>query len=234
MSGEQDPRRTVAWQKLRKIVRTRGAEANEPCVRCGQPINYALSGRDRWGPTVDHLSPIGLGADALPDPSRLGNAHRACNSSAGATLGNRMRGQARARAKANGQPMPRKPKPKPVPKATQQTGPQPARLIYAREAGAHPGAPNHPIEFQGPDDLADNLHPVEWLHFTDTADRGWWIRSAPCLLGGCHCAAEATTDPDDLNIPPTPEPCDHEHGPCADVTDCECECIDYVEGGPLL
>jgi hypothetical protein len=64
------------------------------CFRCSGPVDLGLSGNRPDGPTVDHAAPLALGGELL-DESGFQLAHRRCNLSAGATLGNRMRGRAR-------------------------------------------------------------------------------------------------------------------------------------------
>jgi 5-methylcytosine-specific restriction endonuclease McrA len=62
----------------------------DPCWRCGQPM-YKTQALER-----DHLTARALGGT----DGHAVLAHARCNRSAGAKLGNRMRGQRRAAAKA--------------------------------------------------------------------------------------------------------------------------------------
>lgn len=53
------------------------------CHLCGRPVDLALSGNARWGPTIDHIVPISKGG-----PDVLYNvalAHRSCNCARGAS-----------------------------------------------------------------------------------------------------------------------------------------------------
>jgi hypothetical protein len=64
----------------------------QPCARCGRPIT-SLTMTDRRGRTV---SAVDLGhVDGSGKTAYAGLEHRFCSRSAGAKLGNRMRGQAR-------------------------------------------------------------------------------------------------------------------------------------------
>jgi hypothetical protein len=81
-----DPRRSWAWQKLRKQRVQLGRLNGEVCVRCGRPIDYTLKGNQRWGPSVDHLHPLQLGGVALPPLEALAMAHFRCNSAHGARV----------------------------------------------------------------------------------------------------------------------------------------------------
>jgi hypothetical protein len=80
-------RNSWAWRKLRQQRLALARTNNEPCCRCGQPIDYALSGASKWGPTCDHLDPTSQGHPELTTPDRLGPAHRQCNISHGGKLG---------------------------------------------------------------------------------------------------------------------------------------------------
>lgn len=72
--AEQAPR----FARERRAI---AATLPQPCVRCGHDVNR----EDRWD--VDHVPALALDPDAPAYP-----AHATCNRSAGATLGNRMRG----------------------------------------------------------------------------------------------------------------------------------------------
>lgn len=54
------------------------------CHLCGEAIDRALSGRHRWGPTLDHLVPLALGGEH--SYANVAAAHRACNSAKGARV----------------------------------------------------------------------------------------------------------------------------------------------------
>lgn len=74
----------------------------DPCCRCGQPMwrwQLALDRHDIRGIDADHYRQARAHGGHLPDAL----AHRRCNRSAGATLGNRLRG-ARRRGQRVGPP----------------------------------------------------------------------------------------------------------------------------------
>jgi 5-methylcytosine-specific restriction endonuclease McrA len=67
-------RRDYSWKRLRARVL---AQRPLVCAVCGYPIDPTLSGRDRYGPSVDHIN-------GRRDDNRLENlqpAHLSCNSS---------------------------------------------------------------------------------------------------------------------------------------------------------
>jgi len=47
------------------------------CHLCRTPVDLALSGRDRMGPTADHLIPVALGGG--DEAHNIALAHRRCN-----------------------------------------------------------------------------------------------------------------------------------------------------------
>lgn len=51
------------------------------CHLCGGRIDKRLSGRHRWGPTIDHLVPISEGGEH--SYANVAAAHRSCNSKRG-------------------------------------------------------------------------------------------------------------------------------------------------------
>lgn len=73
----------AAWRRVRQQV----LEASNICVLCGQPIDLALNGRHRLGPTVHHIIPISRTGHLPPDeqralalnPAYLVPAHQLCN-----------------------------------------------------------------------------------------------------------------------------------------------------------
>jgi hypothetical protein len=75
------------------------------CCRCSRPLY-------RWQLTLDRNDPRGIDADHYTQARALGGelpdalAHRLCNRSAGATLGNRLRGAARRTPPAPRPPLP--------------------------------------------------------------------------------------------------------------------------------
>jgi hypothetical protein len=51
------------------------------CHLCHRKVNMDLSGRAKWGPTIDHLVPVSKGG--TNHPANLALAHRHCNTSRG-------------------------------------------------------------------------------------------------------------------------------------------------------
>jgi 5-methylcytosine-specific restriction endonuclease McrA len=71
------------WQRLRSKILTAAAAVDSPCWICRRPIDYDLTGRHRWAPTVDHLVPRFMGGSLL-DPDNCAVAHFGCNARRGA------------------------------------------------------------------------------------------------------------------------------------------------------
>jgi hypothetical protein len=86
LSGE-NPRHSAEWGRLRSRIVAAARARGDPCALCGRPIDYTLSGRARWGPTVDHEFSIVEHPDLAFEPSLLRIAHRQCNLSRGGRLG---------------------------------------------------------------------------------------------------------------------------------------------------
>lgn len=89
-----DPRKVCsgqAWVKLTTPYRQACASRGAPCALCGQPIDYRLPRNHRGSFTVDHVVPLWAGNPSPLDPTGWRPAHRSCNSSRGATEGNRLR-----------------------------------------------------------------------------------------------------------------------------------------------
>lgn len=63
-----------AWQALRLRV----IAEEDTCHLCHRPVDKTLSGRDPFGPTVDHRIPRSQGGPLL-DRSNLALAHLRCN-----------------------------------------------------------------------------------------------------------------------------------------------------------
>ena len=83
-----------AWQKLRQRA-LEAAGPLPPCGVCGHPVDTTLSGRDPWGPSVDHIIPRAFGAPVLCDLSELRVVHMRCNSKRGRGAPPTRRGPAR-------------------------------------------------------------------------------------------------------------------------------------------
>lgn len=50
------------------------------CEWCGQPVDKTLSGRNRWGPSADHIDPLGFGGQPLGEIRLM---HNRCNTARG-------------------------------------------------------------------------------------------------------------------------------------------------------
>lgn len=85
--AHHDPR----WAPLRKARHTAAAQANEPCWRCGWPIDYTLPGTHWAGPQVDHAIPVSQAPHLAYVWENLRIAHKRCNQRHGASLGNKGR-----------------------------------------------------------------------------------------------------------------------------------------------
>lgn len=85
-------RDSAAYRRTRKRLMKIWADTNQPCIRCGWPIDYTLSGRHPDGPTFDHLDAVAhTGTEQVYDDSRAAPSHNHCNSKAGARLGHQRR-----------------------------------------------------------------------------------------------------------------------------------------------
>jgi hypothetical protein len=77
------------WKTLSASVLAQARADDAPCYRCGGQIDYAAAPNHPNGPTADHITPLGVGGALLTD--QIAPAHRRCNSSHGARLGNVLR-----------------------------------------------------------------------------------------------------------------------------------------------
>jgi len=81
-------RQTHAWQVFRASVI---ADCDGICSWCGHPIDLSLSGRHRYGPSVDHIVELEDGGQLL-DRANAQVLHAVCNSQkAGVRGGQRKR-----------------------------------------------------------------------------------------------------------------------------------------------
>lgn len=71
-----------AWEAIRATVLARGV-----CELCGEPMDLGLKWNHPDAPTVDHITPLVMGGDAVA-LSNLRAAHRRCNSQQGTQLTN--------------------------------------------------------------------------------------------------------------------------------------------------
>lgn len=87
--------RGYGWAHQREAARLKAAmQDGDPCCRCGQPMyrwQLEVERNDMQGIDADHHQQARAHGGQLPDAL----AHRRCNRSAGATLGNGMRGEAK-------------------------------------------------------------------------------------------------------------------------------------------
>lgn len=75
-----------SYQRASERVRAAAyANPNTLCRRCGEPLQPSVKGKDRW--TAGHVIDGQIGGALSPE-------HHGCNSSAGATMGNKRRGNA--------------------------------------------------------------------------------------------------------------------------------------------
>lgn len=75
------PARGRQWDRTRAIAKQQARTKNEPCARCGKPIDWTAAPRTPSSYTADHVTPtIQGGSDRL---SNLRTMHYGCNSSRG-------------------------------------------------------------------------------------------------------------------------------------------------------
>jgi 5-methylcytosine-specific restriction endonuclease McrA len=86
MTSQYGTRNTRKWRRAREIA-LMGATH---CAVCGGPLDFAAPSRSKWAPSVDHIVALAVGGDPF-DQSNLRVTHYGCNSSLGASLGNRRR-----------------------------------------------------------------------------------------------------------------------------------------------
>ena len=86
-----DPRWTSRWKTLRKRL----IATAQVCSICGGWLDHTAPPRSRWRPSVDHIVSIARRPDLAFEPSNLRVVCTGCNSSRGATEGNRARKQRR-------------------------------------------------------------------------------------------------------------------------------------------
>ena len=94
MRAVADPRNTYQWRRIRARWYQWGATHNEPCrnptcLLPDQPIRYDLRGTIHpAAPNLGHIIEVAEGINPY-DESNLRLEHARCNTSAGATYGNR-------------------------------------------------------------------------------------------------------------------------------------------------
>lgn len=92
MPAKSPFQRTGSEYRTAKAIRIATAKANdEPCCRCHLPIDWSLHFNHRLAGTLEHLTPVVLSGREVFEQHEAAVSHRKCNSSAGATIGNRIR-----------------------------------------------------------------------------------------------------------------------------------------------
>jgi 5-methylcytosine-specific restriction endonuclease McrA len=86
-----DPRGTQRWKRIRAGL----IAAAQNCAICGWPLNPTAPPRSRWRPSVDHIVSVSRRPDLAFELSNLRVVCTGCNSSRGASEGNRARKQGR-------------------------------------------------------------------------------------------------------------------------------------------
>ncbi len=81
------------WAALSRKRVAIGRANGEPCSMCGNPIDYTLDGRNKWGATSDHIIPIAYGGELIVQLEELNVAHHSCNSRAGVRIANARKGK---------------------------------------------------------------------------------------------------------------------------------------------
>lgn len=72
--------RRAAGPKVMSVHQIAERDGRKCCI-CHRIVDMALSGRAKWGPTIEHLIPVSRGG--TNDPDNLALAHRHCNTSRG-------------------------------------------------------------------------------------------------------------------------------------------------------
>jgi 5-methylcytosine-specific restriction endonuclease McrA len=73
-------RNTPEWRALCKRLKR---ELPNICWVCGNEIDLSLSGRDKWGWSLDHVRKLSLHPELAEDESNLRPAHMWCNATRG-------------------------------------------------------------------------------------------------------------------------------------------------------
>jgi hypothetical protein len=63
------------------------AQRRQPCILCGQRIDYSLQWPDPWSFSVQHIKSWAEHPELRADPSNMAQAHLDCNQSAGKSGG---------------------------------------------------------------------------------------------------------------------------------------------------
>jgi hypothetical protein len=77
-------------RKLQTIKARYRRERPQPCMRCGQPIDYDADPTDPNSFTLGHIKSWAHHPELREDPGNLRQEHRLCNLSAGADDGEQL------------------------------------------------------------------------------------------------------------------------------------------------
>lgn len=75
----------VAKNAGRRTRRTKAIVANlraahrQPCMLCGQDIDYELPSTEPWSFSADHVRPLSLYPELAEDPANFQQSHLDCN-----------------------------------------------------------------------------------------------------------------------------------------------------------
>jgi hypothetical protein len=72
--------RRAAGAKIMSVYEL-AARDGATCHLCRRKVDMSISGKAKWGPTIDHLVPVSKGG--TNDPENLALAHRYCNTARG-------------------------------------------------------------------------------------------------------------------------------------------------------
>lgn len=90
------------YVRNRATLRRLAHSADTPCARCGHPIDWHATRGQPWSFTAGHITPVIHGGSH--NLENLQPEHWRCNTSAGATLGNRLRRQTPPTTRSTPQP----------------------------------------------------------------------------------------------------------------------------------
>lgn len=80
-----------AWRDLRTRRLAVARAEQESCIACGKPVDYDLSGRHRWGPTVDHEQARAFGGGVIVGLADLRIMHMHCARRQGGQISQHLR-----------------------------------------------------------------------------------------------------------------------------------------------
>jgi hypothetical protein len=82
-------RNSASYKRSRKTRLATAIANDEPCCRCGGPIDWTLSGNHPAGPTLDHLDAVLHTGTEDATQDRLAFSHNRCNKRHGGSIGHR-------------------------------------------------------------------------------------------------------------------------------------------------